>query len=331
MDSNIFTMLGTAHGVVYLAITVIVVLVLATLGLVLHVNYLTLVHKLVNLISRGFGNMVTGCERRYYRDLTIGRINEKRKRVVIYRFLNDLIIDLGIKRRGATPYEFLFLVAIGAAVVSILIGAMLGTSLMAVILYPIVFAGLMCGLYTKANLAHDGRIDAVIEAENIISNNIKGGVIASVRSSLDVIPEEVRNEFRDFLDNIEQKNYHVVIALTELNNNLGTIADDFIKKCIMFETEEEHGYSGVFKDVVEVNNIKTAIRNDVKRKFEVVTSQFVISVMMVFGFLALGMIVYSILADFYLKSIVGNFVLALDALFIIGEFVYITYLRAQEL
>ena len=189
----------------------------------------------------------------------------------------------------------------------------------------------MCGMYTRANVTHDKRIDDVIEAENIISNNIKSGVVGSIKSCIDIIPDGVRTEFMDFIDNVEHKNYHVETALKDLNNNLGTIADDFIKKCIMFETEEEHGYDGVFKDIVEVNNIKTAIRNDVKRKFEVVVHNFIISVVMVFLFIGGVMFVYDIVMEFYLNNIIGNIVLALDALLIVLEFVYITKLRATEL
>ena len=32
----------------------------------------------------------------------------------------------------------------------------------------------------------------------------------------------------------------------ELNAQLGSVADDFIKKCIVFEMEEEHGIAGMF-------------------------------------------------------------------------------------
>ena len=40
------------------------------------------------------------------------------------------------------------------------------------------------------------RIEAVIEAENIIANSIKDGVVVSIRNSIDLIPETVRAEFR---------------------------------------------------------------------------------------------------------------------------------------
>lgn len=329
--NGLLASLSTAKGVTYVAVLVLAVLVLVSLSMMFRINYFRTLKKVTDFLAKRIGRRIVGYERRYYRDLTIGRLHQKRLRVRTYRFLNDLIIDLGLKRRGATPYEFLFFVIVAAVIVAIAAGALLGSKGMAILLFPIIFAAIMCGLYTKANLAHDGRIDSVIEAENIISNNIKGGVVVSIRSSVDLMPENIRSEFKDFLDNVEHKNYHVVTALMELNNNLGTVADDFIKKCIMFETEEEHGYAGIFRDVVEINNIKTAIRNDTKRKFEKVKTDFMLSVTITFTFLLGSMIIYEIIAAFYLQTGLGNILLAMDAFFVVLEFVVITWLRAKEL
>lgn len=329
--SGLLSMAGTARGATYLAIILVVASALAIAGLWLKVDFIQVLHKIFNWSIRLFGRLVTHSERKYYRDVTIGRLNEKKKKVKLYRKLNDLIIDLGLKARGMTPYEFLFIVAVVCAMIAVILGGMIESVAFVILVYPPVFIGVLCGLYTKANLAHDSRIEAVIEAENIISNNIKGGVVQSVRMSIDLMPSEVKDEFRDFLDNVEQKNYYIVTALMELNNNLGTISDDFIKKCIMFETEEEHGYSGVFKDLVEVNTIKTEIRNEVKRRFEVVQTEFIISASITAVFLLAFIAIYPILQSFYLKSLIGNLVIVIDALLIVLVFVYITKLKAEEL
>lgn len=53
---------------------------------------------------------------------------------------------------------------------------------MVIPIYPILVVGVFCVLYTKANVAHDARIEAVYEAENIICNNIQLGVVPAVRS-----------------------------------------------------------------------------------------------------------------------------------------------------
>lgn len=320
------------NGAVNIAVIGFILILLITLAKIMHVDLLKfgleIIRKFVSLSSKSIYNK----EQRYHRDLAVGKINEKTKRVAIYRFLNDLIIDLGLKKRGATPYEFLAFILVLSALVS-LVGCelLLGSFLLGIVMFPIIFAAIMCGLYTKANIAHDTRIEAVIESENIISNNIKDGVMVAVRNSIDLMPTVVKSEFRDFLDNIEHKNYHIRTALLELNNNLGSVSDDFIKKCIVFEMEEEHGVAGMFRDVVEINNIKTELRNDMKHKFEEVSAEFIIGALMIFAFLFGVLVIYPDIRDFYLKNIIGNLILGVDFLILIAEFVYITYLRAKDL
>lgn len=330
--SNIFSALGDIEGTITL--TVVCIIILAGLILVKLTNlpFFKLLKQFGMSVYNLLGKFLKKREKLYHRDLEIGKIDEKRNTVKIYRFLSDLIIDLELSDSGITPYELLFLTITGCFLGSEIICKFLfGTWFMGLVMFPIVTIAIFCFMYTKANLAHDVRIESVIEAENIICNNIKIGVVPAVRDSLSAMPKEVRSDFRDFVDNVEYKNCHIKTALQELNAKLGGIADDFIKKCIMFEMEEEHGVSGIFKDVVEINNIKMQMRTEMKRRFEEVLNEFKMGALMIFGFLGGVIALYPNVREFYFNSIIGNLVLAIDALILIAEFVYITYLRAQEL
>ena len=329
---SLFSTLGSVGGAVNAAVLAITILCIILLVKITNLQIFGLASRIYNRILAMTGRMINKQETKYHRDVMIGKVDERRRRVKIYRFLNDLTIDLGLKQRGATPYEFLMFVVIGSLLATIIMCQILfGSMLMVLIMYPIMFAGIMCILYTRANIAHDSRIEAVIEAENIISNNIKNGVVVAVRNSIHVLPREVSGSFKDFLDNVEHKNYHIKTALLELNQHLGTIADDFIKKCIVLETEEEHGIVGMFKDVVEINNSRMQMRTEMKRKFEEVVMEFLMGSTMIFMFLFGVLLIYPDVRNFYLGTLMGQLLISLDILLLIVEFVYITYLRAQEL
>jgi len=322
----------TPRGAVAVAIIAILVTVTVIIIKLLNIRFIELLVKIMHNTSSGIGKIINKKETKYNRDLEIGKVHTKTLRYKTYRLLNDLTIDLGLKRQGVTPYEFLFLLMALSAVISAGIGwVIFSSTLIVIISYPIVFAGVLCTLYTKANVAHDLRIEAVIEAENIICNNISSGVVKAVRDSLDAIPKEVRQEFKEFLDNIEHENYYIKTALLDLNNKLGSVADEFISKCIMFELEEEHGIVGMFQDVVEINNIKTEARNEMKRKFEQVTTQFIIGATMIIVFLFGVIAIFSVVRNFYFRNTIGQLILVADAAILVAEFVYITALRAQEL
>lgn len=331
-NNSFFSFLGNTQGAT--SATILMILLLGSLVIVqiANVPIIELMHKFLKVVMKYFGKFVNKQEEIYHRDIAIGKLNEKRTKAKMYRFLQELIIDLNMEHTGILPYELLTLTVLITMTVSAIVCKMLfGTFLMVIAIGPIVTIGVFCTMYTRANVAHDTRIESVIEAENVICNNIKVGVVVAVRESLDVIPKSVRPQFKDFIDNVEQKNYHIKTALLELNMRLGSVADDFIKKCIVFEMEEEHGIAGMFQDIVEINNINMEMRTEMKRKFEEVRSEFIIGAGMIFSFLAGVLVIYPTVRDFYLKTAIGNIVIALDVLLIIAEFVFITYLRAKEL
>ena len=330
--NSIFSSLGTNGGATSAAIFMIVILSILLLIRISNLPFIRLILNFFNFLLNTFGKFINKQEENYHRDLAIGKIDEKRKTYKLYNFLNDLIIDLGLIRTGVTPYELLFIVCVLTFMTTgVLCKIIFGTFIMTIVMYPVVLIGVFCVMYTKANLAHDQRIENVIEAENIICNNIKVGVVVAVRDSLDVLPKEIRPDFKDFIDNIEQQNYHIKTALLELNSHLGSVADDFIKKCVVFEMEEEHGIAGMFSDIVEINNINLEMRTEMKRKFEEVKSEFKIGATMIFAFLAGVLFVFPTVKDFYFHNWIGQLIIAIDILLLILEYVYLTYLRAQEL
>lgn len=199
-----------------------------------------------------------------------------------------------------------------------------------VIAFPIITAGAICTFYTKANIAHDNRIEAVLEAENTLCNNMKDGIRNSVKASVESLPKEVKVEFRDFLIEIENGTY-IVTALLSLNNKLGSISDEFINRVIKFETKEEKGTAEVFQDLVEINNYKINGRIKMKKAFEDIQFQFIMSVIMILVFLVGTIIIYEIVRTFYFNTGVGNIVILIDLLLIVVVFVYLTWIRAQDL
>lgn len=332
LDGSIFSQLNDIGAVTSLTVCLLAVIAILLFMRITGLNLIGLMHKVVKFIATIFAKFINKKEQKYHRDIQIGKLNEKRTTVKLYRFLNDLIIDLNMVESGITPYELLALTCIIVIIVTTIICQLLfGNFLMTIIFSPIVLIGTFCVMYTKANVAHDTRIEAVLEAENIICNNIKVGVLVAVRESLDVLPKTVRGDFKDFIDNIEQKNYHIKTALLELNSRLGGVADDFIKKCIVFEMEEEHGIAGMFQDIVEINNINMEMRTNMKRKFEEVKTDFILGAIMIFAFLGGVLVIFPNVRDFYFFNGLGQIILAIDVLLLIIEFVFITYLRAKEL
>lgn len=332
MGDSIITGILSGQGAKSLTILMILLLSGTLLVRLTGLPLIQIIHKVIRGVIWVFGRAINKQEEVYHRDLEIGKLDKKRTKVKLYRFLSDLIIDLNLEHTGIRPYELLWVTVILTLTgTGLLCKLLFGSMALLVVLGPILVLAVFCIMYTRANIAHDTRIESVLEAENIICNNIKIGVVAAVRESLDVLPDAVRDDFKDFVSNVEQRNTHIKTALLELNMKLGGIADDFIKKCIVFELEETHGVAGMFQDIVEINQIRMQMRIEMKRKFEEVTSSFVMGAAMIFGFLLGVLVIFPDVRGYYFGNIIGNIIIAIDVLLLVIEYVIITMLRAQEL
>lgn len=323
---------ATVKGVVMIAVIIVVAILATAVKQLFNISLLELLHTAVRKVSYFIGKVVSKREKRYHRDIEIGKLNNKMRTVKIYKFMHELIIDLKLESTGITPYELMAFIAIGSAIVSYAIALIFfTTTAIMLLLYPIVACATICIMYTRANVAHENRIAAVIESENIICNNIRGGVLLAVKQNLQIIPEETRPYFSDFIDNIEIKNYHIKTALLELNLKLGSMSDDFIKKCIAFELDEEKGVADMFQDVVELNNIKSDLRTEMKHSLEDKVNELRISVVMIAVFLFGVIAIYPSVRNMYFNTVVGNIIIVLDILALIIIYVIATIVRATEL
>lgn len=327
---NLINRLSNMNGAVDITIFCIIVtfllIVINNISIKPKDNASKITHKSLTYIGR----KVRSSEQNYHRNVEIGQFKKSSKRVKFYQLLNDLTIDLGLKTKGTTPYELLFFILAFSAILTMMASLIVFSSLLiGFFAYPIVVVGVICTLYTKGNIAHENRINATIEAENIICNNIESGVKVAVRNSITSFPKEVQPEFQDFLHELDDSTF-ITTALLNLNDKLGSAADKFISKCIKFELYEEHGTAGTFKDIVEMNTYKTQTRIKMARAFEQVMTEFKICAGMIIVFLVGVMAVYPFVRNFYLTTGIGQFILLCDLLLFIIEFVIITYLRAQD-
>ena len=331
--TSFFEVLNNITSVQILASIAIIIAATAIIADLTGLSMLGVAHKILAFIQGAFSRRLSEKEKTYRRNLMITKNFEKSKKAAMYRWLNDLIIDLGYKKTGVRPFEFLFVVELISGVIALVLSLGIFKSLfMMIILYPVTMIAIFCALYTRANVAHDARIRDIMSAENIISANAKGGIIKAIKDSITMLPKSLVSEFEACVFSVEHENYHVKVALEKLGDELGSTSYDFIKKkCIDYELSEEEGAVGVFKDVIEINGIKTVIRDDIKRKIEATSLVTITCIGAIFAVFAGLLAFLPDVRNVYFGTSIGKVVLILDIIFGIALFVYCTYLRAKEI
>ena len=331
IGKSLLALFTDASTVRILTILAIIVAGLSIISYILNISILAVSGKLMNQMIQWIGKKLGKRENIHKRNMQIDKDYEKRTSSKVYRFLSDLILDLNLRSSGVNPTSLSFMLNVISIVVSIVTSVIIFRTIFLFFLpYPIVLAGLVSLLYTRANLAHNIRYEAIITAENILCNNIRLGVFVAIRENIDTIPEVIREPFRKALY-ASDENTHKRNVLIELNNDLGSTADDFIAKCIAFELDEEKGLSGMFADIVYRNSVKITERIDLKKKTEEKVNIIKIGILMIFVFMVGTVIVYPTAYEFLFNTIVGNIVLFADFVIFILMYVWVTYIRAQEL
>ena len=159
------------HNVTSTVIVILVTLALFLLIYIFKIKPRDVLSKIIKLLTRLVGKKISRLEANYERGVQIGRIGDNSHKAKRHQKLNDLIIDLGLKKKGVTPYELYFFTNCVAVILSLIFGMLLfGSLTLSAISYLLIMPAIMSALDTKANVAHDNRIEDVMLAENIISN-----------------------------------------------------------------------------------------------------------------------------------------------------------------
>lgn len=268
-------------------------------------------------------------ERKHLEAVKSGRKDKKSLGVYqwVFRICNTLW-----GTREISPYVFLTIVTLASVGAGILVSVLfLGSVFYAIAMIPICEAAILAYYYTAANKRERHRIKALLEAINTVSSNMKGGVVPATKESLNSIDASVRYMFTDFLDAVEVRNTHVITALEDLRQDMTPVGDDFIRKAKTFEQGEERGLSDVFKDVIEVNNMKLRMMQKQEDAFKKVEFDFRVSTLGIFGFLVGVLAIYADVREWYFSTGIGSLILVVDATLLLAEYVYMVSLRARAL
>ena len=98
---------STTSGVTVSAILILLLVALYYVVTILKFRPSEWLINLAKISVRVTGKRINRAEKDYARNLEIGRYKQKSLTVKLYKFLNDLTIDLDLKQAGYTPYTCL--------------------------------------------------------------------------------------------------------------------------------------------------------------------------------------------------------------------------------
>ena len=250
----------------------------------------------------------------------------------LYNWVNVQIIALGLKSLGVTPLGYLIFWGFIAFILTIAISIISGMGLfLSAFFWGIIYVCLLTMTRVIVSERMEKRETDVMDAIDLIIQEIHSGVKNSILRYQDNFPVSLRAEFKSFVSNIQDRGYSFNDAMYILADQLCTIFYDFAQKAIFYEAIGESDMVDIFSDITETNRIRRELRDKNTTVFNNLKVSFVASAFITFGYFAFLMATDSFSRNFFLQETVGKFLLIIILLVVFGVLSFITTIKSKAI
>ena len=183
---------------------------------------------------------------RYY------NINKPKNNIVwkYNNFIQGLLIDLNILMTVENFTSLLVFIYILTGIFTILI---FKDMFLAVIVGLPVIIVILSAMVQLSRMKNIGKVDKIMDAEDLICPLIKQGVPIAISKALPSIDYNIRQHYERFLMQYKTQGYTLAEALDNLAIGLGPTSKNFIKKAKIFHYDEREGMASIFSDIIDDN------------------------------------------------------------------------------
>lgn len=248
---------------------------------------------------------------------------EARKKSWRYKYqvlLNDILLDLGWKQMGVTIEGLTLLILFATLLLEVLGWIVFKNIFVLIIVGFAAYATIIAVLFSLSRSAHRTRKALLISAEDILCANMSKGLTVAIRTNINQIDADIRDEFQAYLNDIDC-NMPTIEAIDRLNDRLGSKFDNFCEKAKDITENYQPGSEDSFMFNIASNAIETELDNEIyEASSNAIMDYFATLILLiVFFFVTCGM--YDSLKEFYFEG-VGKFFLFLYILAALGVYIY---------
>jgi hypothetical protein len=257
-------------------------------------------------------------------------LDEKRKSMKYryYCFINEVLAAFGLKQRGINVEGFtMSLIAIVIAI-SIVI-ALVTSSVAYALLLPIILLPTFIALiFLGSRMRVRKRKIELLDAMDILCAVMTDGILKAVKENYAQFPIDIQEYFKKFVSNIELLNMSVPQAVQELNEDIGSLYDEFCDSVITYEANRARGMETLFNFYISENGKTQARDRQIKRLSDSANMDYFASLLVI--------ILFGVFSSVFLggdsslwATPLGKVVIVLLILGAVGVFIYIQYLLSK--
>lgn len=268
---------------------------------------------IADLLNKLFGSLRKSSQHQTLKtEREFGRMsNAQRSKSIKYRyyeFINDLLIALRFREYGVTVEGLTIVALLATLIISILTQAVMPGFIMFILMFCCVYVTIVAALYIVSRIGAQERKKDSIATIDILCSVMQDGALIAIETSLTLIPKSVRPYFEKFVRNVNNLNYSVEDALISLNNDMGTIFDEFCETAIQYERDRTPGMEMLFTFIVSDNAKMSARDVKLRRAMDAANRDFFSSCLLMLGMLGYTVVTYDYVRELYTTTF-GHFML----------------------
>ena len=250
----------------------------------------------------------------------------------LYKWVNNQLIALGLKRNGITVFGYLIFWGVISLIASIIVDLFMGLGVALLLPLWIMFfvvALIMTRVVVSERMTR--REAEVMNAVDLIIPEIGNGVKNAIVMYQDKFSESVREDFQVFVTNIQDRGFSFEAAMYILDDNLGYVFHDFAQKAIYFEQSGEMEMLEIFSDITETNRLRRTLRAENASAFASLTATFIVSTLIVVGYFIFIVITDAFSRNFFLVQPFGKVLLLVMMAIVFMVLSYISTIKSQDI
>ena len=249
-----------------------------------------------------------------------------------YRFVNEQLIALGMKRLGVTVVGYVIFWGFSSFIIATVITYISKMGILAgPFIWALTFTGTMIMTRVFVSERMEKREADVMNAIDLIVPEVGNGIKNAIVMYQDNFAPSVREDFKAFINNIQDRGFTFEAAMYILADNLGVIFNDFAQKSIYFESVGEKEMQEIFVDISETNRLRRQLRDENDAAFAGLKTTFIISTLMTFGYFLFVVFTDQFSRYFFLNSIPGKILLVIMVMTVFLVLSYISTIKSRAI
>lgn len=260
----------------------------------------------------------------------IGDTHNKTTFSKLDNYFDSILVNLDMKRNHVTTTGFMLFIGVISFGLSVVVGTMTGSLLIAILLTPAFSYFITVGFKFISIVKFEKKESLIMDAEDLLATDITGGGVynAIKRYSKNFHPD-IQVYFEEFLDNVQTKNMSFRKSMKLLNDRLGRSFDGFAQKSMMYEESGEESMEDMFAAIIDKNRRKRDIRANNNRRFNELRMQFIASFLLIVGYFVMMLVTDYNVRNFFLHTTFGNLLIIIDIVIVTAVMAYLASVKAS--